>query len=209
MDGGFKVTLTARQLTGAALLALLALFVSGSLYYNREHRPAAAAIPFGDQDRGSIAVEVEGTAEKGIYFLPAGKTLNDLLYLLHLTPIRNDPANPGGGISLRNGLKIEVLQNEKKQTSFRVGGMAASTRLALNLPIDVNLASREELVLVPGIGEKTAGKIIEARAQRGTFSRLEELMAVKGIKEKRLEKLRPYLYVENRPKTVADGRDEP
>ncbi len=209
MNGGFKVTLTASQLMGAALLALIALFVSGFLYYDREHCPAAAAIPFGDQGRGSIAVELEGTVGKGIYFLPAVKTLNDLLSLLHFSPIRNDPANPGGGIVLRDGLKIEVLQNEKKQTSVRVGRMAASTRLALNLPIDANLASREELVMVPGIGEKTAGKIIEERNQRGRFRRLEELMEVKGIKQKRLEKLRPYLYVENRPKAVAVGRDDP
>ncbi len=209
MNGGFKVTLTASQLTGAALLALIALFVSGSLYYDREHRPAPAAILFGDQGRGSIAVELEGKAGKGIYFLPAGKTLNDLLYLLHLSPIRNDPANPGGGIGLPDGLKIEILQNEKKQTSVRVGRMAASTRLALNLPIDANLATREELVLVPGIGDKTAEKIITARTQRGRFSRLEELMEVKGIKQKRLEKMRPYLYVENRQKTVAGRRDDP
>jgi competence protein ComEA len=73
--------------------------------------------------------------------------------------------------------------------------MAADKRLALGIAIDVNRATLEELVLVPGIGEKTAGKIVEERGLNGKFSRLEELMRVKGIKEKRLEKLRRYLCV--------------
>ena len=66
--------------------------------------------------------------------------------------------------------------------------MSADKRLALGIPIDLNRSSLEDLVLVPGIGEKTAAKIVEERGLNGTFGNLEELMRVKGIKEKRLEK---------------------
>ncbi len=68
--------------------------------------------------------------------------------------------------------------------------MAAAKRLALGIPIDINRSSLEDLVLVPGIGEKTAEKILEQRNANGTFRKLDELMLVKGIKEKRFEKLR-------------------
>ncbi len=73
--------------------------------------------------------------------------------------------------------------------------MAADKRLALGIPIDLNRSSLEDLVLVPGIGEKTAEKIVEERRLNGTFGKLEELMRVKGIKEKRLERLRRYLCI--------------
>jgi competence protein ComEA len=76
-----------------------------------------------------------------------------------------------------------------------VGPMSAEKRLALGIPIDVNRSSLEELVLVPGIGEKTAEKILDQRNVNGTFRKLDELMLVKGIKEKRLEKLRRYLCI--------------
>jgi competence protein ComEA len=48
---------------------------------------------------------------------------------------------------------------------------------------------------VPGIGEKTAEKILDQRNVNGTFGKLDELTLVKGIKEKRLEKLRRYLCI--------------
>ena len=73
--------------------------------------------------------------------------------------------------------------------------MSADKRLALGIPIDLNRSSLEDLVLVPGIGEKTAEKIVEERRLNGMFGTLEELMRVKGIKEKRLEKLRRYLCI--------------
>lgn len=62
-------------------------------------------------------------------------------------------------------------------------------------PIDVNRASAADLERVPGIGPATAQRIIEWREQHGPFERLEDLLNVRGIGEKTLEKLRPYLTV--------------
>ena len=73
--------------------------------------------------------------------------------------------------------------------------MSADKRLALGIPIDLNRSSFADLVLVPGIGEKTAEKIVEERRFNGAFVRIEELTRVKGIKEKRLGKLRRYLCI--------------
>jgi comEA protein len=62
--------------------------------------------------------------------------------------------------------------------------------------INLNAAGIEELVKLPGIGEKTAEKIIELRTERGKFKRLEELMDVKGIGEVKFNKIKKYLYIE-------------
>ena len=61
--------------------------------------------------------------------------------------------------------------------------------------ININTAGINELVKLPGIGEKTAEKIIELRNQRGKFKRLEELMDVKGIGEVKFNKIKKFLYI--------------
>lgn len=61
--------------------------------------------------------------------------------------------------------------------------------------ININSAKLEELVMLPGIGEKTAEKIIELRKERGKFNTLEELMNVKGIGEVKFNKIKKFLYI--------------
>jgi len=49
---------------------------------------------------------------------------------------------------------------------------------------------------VPGIGPSTADKILEMRKSYGAFKSVDDLLAIKGIGPKRLEKMRKYLTVE-------------
>lgn len=60
--------------------------------------------------------------------------------------------------------------------------------------LNINDASMEELLSLPGISEHTARKIIESREEE-RFSFLEDLMNIKGIGEKTIEKIRPFAYV--------------
>ena len=62
--------------------------------------------------------------------------------------------------------------------------------------ININTAGINELVQLPGIGEKTAEKIIQLRKERGKFRRVDELMDVKGIGEVKFSKIKDYLYVD-------------
>jgi len=61
--------------------------------------------------------------------------------------------------------------------------------------IDINSAGINRLTLLPGIGEKTAEKIIELRTERGKFKKLDELMDVKGIGEVKFNKIKKFLYI--------------
>ena len=61
---------------------------------------------------------------------------------------------------------------------------------------DINTAEMEELKSLPGIGEKTAEKIINKRNELGAFSLLEDLMLVHGIGQKTFEKLLPYIQIQ-------------
>lgn len=62
--------------------------------------------------------------------------------------------------------------------------------------ININTAGVNELIKLPGIGEKTAEKIIQLRNERGKFKRLNELMDVKGIGEVKFNKIKKFLYID-------------
>lgn len=59
--------------------------------------------------------------------------------------------------------------------------------------IDINAADVKTLARLPGIGEKTAEKIVEYRNSNGGFDSVGELIKVKGIGRVKLSKIRPFL----------------
>ena len=63
------------------------------------------------------------------------------------------------------------------------------------IPFDLNTATEEQLISLPGIGEEITGRIIAYRDEVGAFVSVDELLNVKGIGEKKLADIRPYLYV--------------
>jgi len=62
--------------------------------------------------------------------------------------------------------------------------------------INMNSALVPELILLPGIGEKTAQAIIEYRKKHGKFSSIEEILNIKGIGIKKLDKIKMFICIE-------------
>ena len=62
-------------------------------------------------------------------------------------------------------------------------------------PLDLNTATIEQLEQLPGVGPRTAHDIVKFREKSGPFRRVEDLLAIRGITKRRLEKLRPYVVV--------------
>jgi comEA protein len=62
--------------------------------------------------------------------------------------------------------------------------------------ININSASEKKLVLLPGIGVKTAQKIIEYRETKGKFHTPNELLKVSGIGEKKIKKIKNLIIIE-------------
>lgn len=71
-----------------------------------------------------------------------------------------------------------------------LSGCAALSQLEQR-PIDINRASRAELEKLPNIGPAVAQRIIEGRP----YIKVNQLLTVKGIDKKMLEKIRPHLTV--------------
>jgi comEA protein len=61
--------------------------------------------------------------------------------------------------------------------------------------VNINTGTIEQLQTLPGIGPSTAKKIIELRTKNGKFSKIEEILNVKGIGEKQFQKMKDRLIV--------------
>ena len=102
-------------------------------------------------------------------------------------PAADDPG-------LETGRKDPVLtptQNPSPPALRTKSHVTAPARRSVTFPIDLNTAGREQLLELPGIGDKLAERILAYRKSHGAFRNVEELRKVKGIGKKRLEQVRP------------------
>jgi len=68
--------------------------------------------------------------------------------------------------------------------------------LPLENSINLNNAKFDELISLPGIGDKTAKAIIAYREKNKRFRNISELLKVKGIGESKLNKIKKYIYID-------------
>jgi len=90
---------------------------------------------------------------------------------------------------LKNGDRILILENGQVQR----GTMSGAKRLLFGAPVGINSADVEDLIAIPGIGRSRAEAIVAFREMSGPFKRLGELKKVRGIGEKRFEKIKIYI----------------
>ena len=105
-----------------------------------------------------------------------------------------------------SGATITNLPNELLNTELDEGwGVIIADRgisfspptepLAFALPIDINSATKEALMAIPGIGESLSQSIVSNRDQLGLFNSLDDLTRVSGIGEKTVEAISPFMDV--------------
>jgi competence protein ComEA len=79
---------------------------------------------------------------------------------------------------------------DQTKSSPRAAAKPPSTAI-----VNLNTASTTDLETLPGIGAKTAARILEYRQKNGPFKKIEELMNVRGVGEKNFLKLKPQLTI--------------
>jgi len=186
-----------RQIRGIIAVSVILAFIPFIIYLLLSRMdskgPVLSRVNF-----QNIAVEIvaeNGTS--GIYFVEQGTSAALLFSFLELKAIS------AGGIRLQNGMKIRFVPEGDEQ-GIVVERMTAASLLALGLPLDINTVRADDLKLIPGVGEVLAENIVAWRERIGRFEKLDQLLEIKGIKEKKLSKLRPYLYVDERLKQTYD-----
>jgi len=101
----------------------------------------------------------------------------------------------GGFFLGRNLTASPVLITQIQATTSASTHPTASTEAVTAFPININSASKEDLMKLPGIGEVLAQRILEYRASNGPFQSVTALMYVEGIGEQRVEELLDYATV--------------
>jgi competence ComEA-like helix-hairpin-helix protein len=179
------------QRLGALTLLIASLVVYAGAFSHDRYPLPVLPLPWGDQGPGMVAVEVTGQrGAEGIYFFPEAKAFTQLSKIIDYE-VRGEESGFADALrSAGSALSVSAAGGVLKITD-----MPSTTRLALGLPIDLNRATKEELSLVPGIGEKLADQILQTRELRGKFDRLADLTAVPGIKDKKLRSIEQFLSV--------------
>jgi len=96
-------------------------------------------------------------------------------------------------------------------TALLLLGASASARAQKQpppaTPLDLNTATLEQLTTLPGVGPVTAKAILDFRTKSGPFRRVEDLLAIRGITDRRLKELRPYVTVQPAKKAAYCAPD--
>lgn len=122
----------------------------------------------------------------------------------------------GAGIRLYQGSSPAGRQFDYRSidSSFAVFREKLASDSAAKMPgpagqiVNINTATKEELVSLPGIGPMLADRIILYREQSGRFVSVDKLMDVKGISKKKLEKLKPLVTLGQKVVVKRDSLEE-
>jgi len=149
----------------------------------------------------------------GVYSLNSGDRINDAILLSG--GAKEDAALEYMNLAdyVRDGEKIYVINKEEVKTlkeddngklnedladSFNIKASDSSVKADENTSnsnlVNLNTASKEQLMGVPGIGESKAVKIIAFRENQ-KFSSIEDIMLISGIKEGLFNKIKDYICV--------------
>ncbi|MBI4927159.1 MAG: helix-hairpin-helix domain-containing protein [Anaerolineae bacterium] len=127
-----------------------------------------------------ILIHIDGAvANPGVYELPVDSRVQDAVKAAGGV---NEDANLAGTnlvASLRDGMKIHIPSNSEPAPPMSVDDGQDQSGVRIN----INTASVEDLMKLPGIGETRAKDIINFRNEHNGFKSIEELMNVPGIGE--------------------------
>ena len=151
-----------------------------------------------DHPQGQTIFEVEDPSNfSKVYTSPKDISLKDAMARAGEIPSRPPFSKGGmGGLKhadtvIKSGSKITI----DKDSSAQIGQMSGEKHIIFSIPLDINKATAHDFEALPGIGPKLAEEIIATRKKLGGFKTIGDLKKVKGIGEKKFERIRGILTV--------------
>lgn len=140
-----------------------------------------------------ICVHVTGyVVNPGVYYVPEGSRVFEVIELAggFLDTADKDYLNQAA--ILNDGQKLHIYSKEEAATANQSISDSGAEQNPNKL-VNINTATKEELMTLPGIGESKAESIIAYRQENGGFKTIEDIMKISGIKDAAFSKIKNYI----------------
>lgn len=140
-------------------------------------------------EEASVVVYVCGAVERpGVYELPAGSRIYEALEAAGGMTEEAFEGYLNQACLLEDGEQLFVPTQEERNAQEPNAGSADGK-------INLNTATKEELMTLTGIGESKAESIIRYREENGRFQSIEDIMKIEGIKSGVFHKIKDHIVV--------------
>lgn len=157
-----------------------------------------------EKENKTIMVDISGEiVTPGVVKLPEGSRIIDAITAAGGKTEDADLSKVNLAYILDDGVQLyiprynEKLEKEIVQTEPGVGIIqeGINTTSKKDSKVNINIANKEKLATLPGIGEGTAEKIIEYRSKTGKFKTIDEIKKIPGIGESKFKSLKDKITI--------------
>jgi competence protein ComEA len=203
----YELVLTRRRVVAGLLVAALVFLVGARFLLHGSSASTTLARPIvgsAEAEAGSgssdgsappaassrLVVYVVGAVRRpGLYRVPSGSRVADAVALAGGLTRKADPAGVNLAAPVADGEQLVVPSRLPVEVALAEGAPVPGSS-ATGGPVQLSVATVEQLDSLPGIGPVTAHKIVDYRTAHGAFRSVDELDEVPGIGPARVEQLR-------------------
>lgn len=170
-----------------------------------EHLSDVSTKQQGDSKDKSLVTEP--AQKERVYIHICGAVKKPGVYIFATEPHVIDVVEKAGGFtskadqtsvnlaeSVADGTQLVIATKDKKKVTNEEQSSHNDASSVLD-KVNINTASREELMTLSGIGESKAAQIVSYREANGRFQKIEDIMNISGIKEGVFSKIEDYITV--------------
>ena len=135
-------------------------------------------------DTTYIFVDLRGEViHPRVYKVKKGILLDDLIKLA------------GGFTKNANLINFNLVSKLEDNCQIIIPSILNTSEIIQDNYVNINLASLDELMMLPKIGSTKAAAIIEYRTKKGRFNKIEDIMNVNGIGESLYEEIKAFICI--------------
>ncbi len=175
----------------------ICIFIVGMLFVPSIKKPnsikAQKPAPFLRYTTGYMVVRViDSGGSEALHRFPDGAIVSDVKNMTQMKPCTDLSERGAGSQTLKNGDIVDLSNCRADGGSITVRRMPVTERIVLGLPLNPDVLSVDEWMLLPGIGRSLAEAIILDRQKNGDYRSIDSILRVPGIGSKKALSLKKF-----------------